>query len=97
MTSDPRLAQYDSLPIDELRTRAFELARQRHDVKFFWQLFQHLPHSDDAEAVDGSTGSYGASVDDAVALWREWTGHKYGDQEPLVRAAFIDYLMAHEP
>jgi len=28
-------------------------------------------------------------------LWRELTGHGYGDQEPLVRAAFIDYLQKH--
>ncbi len=95
MTADPRLAELDALPTEELRHRAFALARRRHDLRFFWQLFQHLPHSDDAEAVDGSTGSYGASVDDAVALWREWTGHKYGEQEPLVRAAFIDYLVKH--
>ncbi len=97
MTADPRLAEYDSLSTDKLRLRAFELARKRHDVRFFWGLFRHLPHSDDAEALDGSTGSYGASVDDAVALWKEWTGHVYGDHEPLVRAAFIDYLVEHEP
>jgi hypothetical protein len=30
--------------------------------------------------------------DEAVALWRELTGHGYGEQEPLLRAAFIDYL-----
>ena len=39
-------------------------------------------------------GSFAASVDDAVSLWRELTGHGYGDSEPLLRAAFIDYLSA---
>lgn len=96
MTKDQRLAEYDALGTDELRDRAFDLAKRRHDVRFFWGLFRHLPHSDDAEALDGSTGSYGASVDDAVALWKEWTGHDYGDHEPLVRAAFIDYLVEHD-
>ncbi len=95
MSVDPRLAEYDALSTEELRRRAFELAHQRHDVRFFWGLFRHLPHSDDTEALDGSTGSYGASVDDAVALWKEWTGHQYGDHEPLVRAAFIEYLIEH--
>lgn len=88
-----RLGELESLSTEELRARAFALARRRHDLGFFWQLFRHLPHADDAEAVDGSTGSFGASVDDAVALWREWTQHEYGEQEPLVRAAFVDYLL----
>ncbi len=34
-------------------------------------------------------------IDEAVALWRELTGHGYGEQEPLLRAAFIDYLQKH--
>lgn len=96
MTADPRFASYDAMSTEDLRHRAFELAGQRHDVRFFWGLFRHLPHSDDAEALDGSTGSVGLTVDDAVALWKEWTGHQYGDHEPLVRAAFIDYLIEHE-
>lgn len=81
-----------NLPTEELRQRAFAQARQRGDVKFFWSLFQHLPHAVDAESLDGSLGAVGASVNDAVALWREFTGHGYGDSEPLLRAAFIDYL-----
>ena len=36
-----------------------------------------------------------SSIEEAVALWRELTGHGYGDQEPLLRAAFIDYLQTH--
>ena len=37
--------------------------------------------------------SFSASLSDIVSLWREFTGHGYGDSEPLVRAEFIDYLM----
>ena len=95
MTEDPRLAELTALSTEELRVRAFAQGRQRHDVGFFWSLFTHLPAADDAEAVDGSTGSFGAGIDDAVALWEEWTHHDYGEQEPLVRAAFIDYLIKH--
>ncbi|MEP6696050.1 MAG: hypothetical protein ABJA34_04125 [Pseudonocardiales bacterium] len=96
MTADPRLSEYDALSTEELRHRAFDLAGGRHDVRFLWGLFKHLPHSPDTEAIDGSTGSFGLTVDDAVALWKEWTGHQYGSHEPLVRAAFIDYLMEHD-
>jgi hypothetical protein len=85
-------AELDALSTEELRERAFALARERHDVGFFWSVLRHLPHADDTEELDGSLGSYGASVDDAVALWREFTGHGYQEAEPLLRAAFIDYL-----
>lgn len=86
------LVELDSLPTEELRKRAFAKARRHGDVKFFWSLVQHLPHAENAEALDGSLGAVGATVDDAVGLWRELTGHGYGESEPLLRAAFIDYL-----
>jgi hypothetical protein len=91
MTTD-RLAELDTLSTEELRRRAFARAVERRDVGFFWSLLRHLPHADDTEELDASLGAVGASVDDAVALWREFTGHGYGDAEPLLRAAFIDYL-----
>jgi hypothetical protein len=90
-----RLAELDALSTEELRSRAFAEATKRMDVAFFWSVLRHLPHADDAEELDGSMGAFGASVDDAVALWRELTGHGYGDAEPLLRAAFIDYLLKH--
>ena len=55
-------------------------------------MLRHLPHADDTESLDASLGAVGASIDDAIGLWREFTGHGYGDSEPLLRAAFIDYL-----
>jgi hypothetical protein len=90
---EDRPADLDGLPTEELRRRAFTLARERRDLPFFWSVLRHLPHADDAEELDASLGAVGASIDDAVALWREFTGHGgYGDREPLLRAAFIDYL-----
>jgi hypothetical protein len=91
MTTD-RLAELDALSTEELRKRAFARAIDRRDVSFFWSVLRHLPHADDTEELDASLGAVGASVDDAVALWRELTGHGYGQAEPLLRAAFIDYL-----
>lgn len=89
-------AELDALPTEELRHRAFALAVKERDVSFFWSVFKHLPHADDAQDLDASLGALGASLSDAVALWREFTGHGYGDAEPLLRAAFIDYLVKHE-
>jgi hypothetical protein len=93
MTSEPTLNELDALPTEELRERAFALAWHRHDLGFYVSIIRHLPHADDAEQIDGSIGSIGAELSDIVSLWREFTGHGYGDSEPLLRAAFIDYLM----
>jgi len=85
-------AEMDALTTEELRERAFELARHRRDMSFFWSLFEHLPAAEDGD--DGALGLQ-STVDDAVAVWKESTGGEYGDREPLIRAAFIDYLLKH--
>ncbi|MEV6341752.1 hypothetical protein [Actinoplanes sp. NPDC051851] len=91
MTS-PTFAELDALSTDELRERAFAKAREHHDVKFFWSVLRHLPDADEAAGLDGAPHSIGPTVDEAVALWRELAGRDLGEQEPLLRAAFIDYL-----
>lgn len=88
-------AELDALPTEELREQAFAVARDRRDLGFFWSVFKHLPDADEAAELDGAPNSIGPTVDEAVALWREMTGHSYGETEPLLRAAFIDYLQKH--
>ncbi len=85
-----------TLSTGELRQRAFALARERHDITFFWDLVRHLPHAPQAEDVDGSLGSLGSGLDSVLQLWHELTNDDgdYGDAEPLLRARFIDYLSA---
>ena len=90
--SGTSFAQLDALPTEQLRERAFAAARQRLDLGFFWSVLRHLPDADEAASLDGSPNSVGPTIDEAVALWREMTGHGYGEQEPLLRAKFIDYL-----
>jgi hypothetical protein len=92
--SNPSFAELDQLATDELRERAFALARERHDLRFFWSVLRHLPHAADAEVADADLGEVGVQFEEAVRLWRELTGrHGYGGAEPLLRAAFIDYLL----
>lgn len=90
--SGASFAELDALPTEELRERAFAAARRRRDVGFFFSVLRHLPDADEAATLDGSPNSVGPTIDEAVALWRELTGHGYGEQEPLLRAKFIDYL-----
>jgi hypothetical protein len=94
MTS-PSFAELDALPTEELRERAFAKAREQHDLGFFWSIFKHLPDSDEASSLDGAPNTIGPTIEEAVALLRELTGHGYREQEPLLRAAFIDYLQKH--
>ncbi|MFV2086916.1 hypothetical protein [Micromonospora sp. LOL_021] len=89
----PTFEELDQLSTEQLREQAFELARQRKDLGFFWSITQRLSRADDASELDGAPNSIGPTVEDAVALWREFTGHEYGESEPLLRAAFIDYLL----
>jgi hypothetical protein len=94
----PTLDELDALTTEELRERAFHVARERHDVKFFVQVIRLLPASEDAgENIDGSLGSIGESITDLVGVWREFTGHGLGSAEPVLRAEFIDYLMKYAP
>lgn len=91
----PSFAELDALSTEELRERAFALARERRDAGFFWDVLRHLPDADEAAALDGAPNAIGNEIDEAVALWRQFTGHGYEESAPLLRAAFIDYLMRH--
>ena len=85
--------QLDALSTEQLRERAFAKAREHHDLGFFIDLFRHLPSAGDYDEIDDGSLGLQAGVDEAIALWRELRGHKYGDEEPLIRARFIDYLL----
>ncbi|GIF76585.1 hypothetical protein [Asanoa siamensis] len=96
MTESPEFAALDALSTEELRERAFHVARERLDVRFFWSVLRHLPDAENAASLDGALSSAGSYVDEAVALFREFEGHDFGDEEPLLRAKFIDYLLKHD-
>ncbi|MFG3300639.1 hypothetical protein [Micromonospora chersina] len=89
--------ELDKLSTEELREQAFHLARERRDVEFFWSVLRHMPNADEAAVLDGAPNSIGPIIDEANALWREMAGHGYEEAEstPLLRAAFIDYLLKH--
>jgi len=93
--TDALREQLDALPTEELRSRAFALAERRHDVRFFWDLAKHLPASDDVATDDGFSGP-GTTIADVLELWRELRGKNVlRENEPLLRAHFIDYLAKH--
>ena len=98
MTSEapaPGVDELDALPTETLRQQAFRLAEHNHDVRWFWDLVRHLPTTVGAASEDGSAGSIAGSIVEVIGLFGNLTGHGYGESEPLLRAAFIDYLRTH--
>ncbi len=86
------MTDFDALTTDDLRHRAFDKARDAHDVGFFWDLVKHLRSSASFAAEDGSGGGITGSISDAIEIVRELMGKDLGDDEPLLRARFVDYL-----
>ncbi len=84
--------ELDALSTEELRTRAFDKAQSERDVAFFWDLAKHLRGARAIAAEDGSTGGITGTITEAVDLVRELMGKGLGEDEPLIRARFIDYL-----
>jgi hypothetical protein len=86
-------ADLDSLTTDELRARAFDKAEKAHDVRFFWDVATHLRSAHAIAGEDGSSGAITGSIAEAVVLVRELMGKvPLGEDEPLLRARFLDYL-----
>lgn len=88
---------YEDLPFDELRDRAFDLARERHDVGFFVDLMNHTPAAAAMATEGGSLGDIGGSISDTILAAREvFSTDAVGDLEPLFVARFATYLREHE-
>lgn len=83
----------ESLSTDELRSRAFDKAEREHDARFFWDVATHLRSARAIAGEDGSSGAITGSIAEAVTLVREMMGKApLGEDEPLLRAKFLDYL-----
>ena len=85
----------EALSTDELRQRAFDKAERDKDRGFVWEIAKHLRGSRAIAGEDGSSGSITGSVAEAVHVVRELLGKEpLGEDEPLLRARFVDYLRA---
>ena len=91
------LEDLDALSTDELRSRAFSRAEQKHDVGFFWDVATHLRGARAIAGEDGSSGAITGSIVEAVTVVREMMGKApLGEDEPLLRARFLDYLRTQQ-
>ena len=82
-----------ALSTDELRARAFDKAERTRDVGFVWDVVRHMRGARAIAGEDGSSGAITGTIAEAVAIVRELSGRTpLGDDEPLLRARFLDYL-----
>jgi hypothetical protein len=83
LSSDAQTSDYRSFleaqPVTTLRDWALEVAKDKHDVGFYWEVAKHLPDTQEAN-LDWATY-------DPIDAIRE-IGH-------LVRIRYVDYLVEH--
>lgn len=84
------------LPYDELKGRAINLAKKRHDIGFFYDLLRHTPAINATADEGGSLGEFSGSILEMVEAAHQVFGSgQVGDMEPLFRARFEEYLNEH--
>ena len=99
MTTDAQTGDYraclETQPVSTLRDWALEVARDNHDVGFYWELAKHLPST---EEVNLDWAAY-----DPIDAIRE-IGHlprhfreEAADPEvaDMLRIRYVDYLVEH--
>ena len=78
----------DDLSSAELRRRAVDLARSRHDAKFFWRLLEYTPAAETIsgryERARGDIEQFPLLVDDAI--------DRDGKLDAALRPVYLDYL-----
>jgi hypothetical protein len=99
MTTDTPTGDYraflEAQPIPTLRDWALDLARERRDVGFYWELAKHLPATEDANRDWAAYDPVDAirELGHLVAHFRQ----EAADPEvaELLRVRYIDYLLDH--
>ncbi|MFC4337874.1 hypothetical protein [Salininema proteolyticum] len=85
--------ELDALSTPELQSKAFAVAREKGDWRFFVDLMRHTGAAKDTEDLTSDLAEVGNAVEELVGMWRQASAGTWGDIEPLARAEFIDYLM----
>lgn len=84
-------AELDALPSAELHHRAVDLAKQRRDIAFFWQLLGSIP---EARAIAEGTESAENDIQ-RVSSWLYDFVHGGGKLDEALRPVYIDYIQTH--
>ena len=83
------MTAFDQLSSKELHDRAVELAKQRHDLKFFWRLIEEIPA---AEVVAKNLPEAQAEVQHLSSWLYDLIHSGDGALAEALRPIFIEYL-----
>jgi hypothetical protein len=81
-----------TLPTKELHDRAMDLARDRHDIGFLWDLLRAIPA---AAAATGEVDRAEFDLFHGLSLLREFTHAGQGEVADALRPFYIEYLTGH--
>ena len=87
------IEELEKLSTKELRDRAFEVAKHRLDVSFFWNLLEAVP------AAEAASGHYDEAQEDILSLAKRVEDALRPDtteEADAFRPIYIEYLQEHE-
>jgi hypothetical protein len=88
----PGGAELDALSSKELHDRAMDLARDRRDVGFLWDLLRAIPA---AAAATGEVDRAEFDIFHGLSLLEEFTHAGEGDLADALRPFYIEYIAEH--
>jgi hypothetical protein len=88
----PTRDELERLPTKELHDRALQLARNRADAGFLWELLKALPV---AEAAIGDQDRSKIDILRPLALINDFFDADEGELGEALRPMYVDYLEAH--
>jgi hypothetical protein len=88
----PTRAELDRLSTKQLHDQALELARERSDAGFLWDLLKALPV---AEAAIGDEERSKIDILRPLALINDFFDADEGDLGEALRPLYLDYLEEH--
>jgi hypothetical protein len=89
----PNIEDLEKLPTKELHDRAFRLARQRLDLRFFWNLLEAVP------AVEAAAGHEAEAEADILSFAQRVEDLVHPDtteEADGFRPIYIAYLLDHD-
>jgi hypothetical protein len=89
----PSIEELEELTTQELRDRAFDLAKDRLDVRFFWRLLEAVP------AAEAAAGHIDEAEEDILRLAQRVGDLLHPDtteEAEAFRPIYIEYLVEHE-
>ena len=88
----PNAAELDGLPSKELYERAMDLAKERRDVGFLWELLRAIPA---AAAATGEVDRAEFDLFHGLSLLEEFTHAGEGEVGEALRPMYIAYITEH--